>query len=338
MLTNKIKELEKLHKVKVLLVTKVGSHLYGTNDENSDIDYKGIFLPSKDSLLLDDSTQFLDLSTNKSNSKNTSEDIDFTLQSVQKWFKDLCKGETGALDLLFSMWTSSVTYVNEDFLTFVKSNYKYFLTNKPKAFIGYANQQAKKYSLKKERYNELVSLLGILTRLSENATEVKLLSCWEEIKSTIEAKDFQYINFVLAPGPKKTEECEYLEVLGRKFHPTVTFEFLLNRLGKVKEEYGNRAKRCESPTEWKSLSHAVRVVDEIEELLHKQFITFPLPNANFVKQVKQGKVLQDEVTSYLDDKLSSVDKFSKLTKLPVEPNKQPFINWLKYVYVKESEC
>ena len=49
---------------KLLLLTKSGSQLYGTNTPNSDTDYKGVYLPSKESLILQKTVDFLKLDTN----------------------------------------------------------------------------------------------------------------------------------------------------------------------------------------------------------------------------------------------------------------------------------
>lgn len=328
----KIAQIEEQYNVKVILCTKVGSHLYGTDGENSDVDYKGIFIPTKDSLLLDEALTFIDLSTNKSGQKNTAEDVDFTLCSVQTWAKQVFNGETGALDLLFSIFSKPI-FVDDDFRSFVTDNYKSMLSNKPKAFVGYANQQAKKYSLKKDRYQELKQVMELLKAATPDGGNLyKLESKWETIKTAVKALPLKYTSFVMAPGPRKAVECEYIEVLGRKYHPSLTFASLETKLQKVEKDYGARTKGCESPTEWKSLSHAVRIIDEIAELLETQYITFPLPNAEYIKEVKAGKVNQQEVSDYLQEKLDVIDILMESTPLQKEPNKELFTKWLKGVY------
>ena len=54
------------------LICKImhGSHLYGTNTENSDLDYKGIYLPSKKEYFTQQVKKCIDHSTNKSNTIN----------------------------------------------------------------------------------------------------------------------------------------------------------------------------------------------------------------------------------------------------------------------------
>ena len=59
---------------------KFGAHLYGTANSDSDIDYKGIFMPSKDEVLLGRIPKSHSHSTGKDESKNTKNDIDFCVQ------------------------------------------------------------------------------------------------------------------------------------------------------------------------------------------------------------------------------------------------------------------
>ena len=49
---------------------KFGAHLYGTDTKTSDLDYKGIFLPSVEEILLNKIPKCINLSTNKTNIKN----------------------------------------------------------------------------------------------------------------------------------------------------------------------------------------------------------------------------------------------------------------------------
>lgn len=70
-----------------------GSHLYKLNTETSDEDYKGIYLPELEDIILGNIKDTINLSTNKSNNKNSSDDIDYEVYSLHKWVKLLSKGE-----------------------------------------------------------------------------------------------------------------------------------------------------------------------------------------------------------------------------------------------------
>lgn len=47
-----IKDFEEENNAKIVYITLFGSKLFGTDNPNSDTDYKGIFIPSKRDVLL----------------------------------------------------------------------------------------------------------------------------------------------------------------------------------------------------------------------------------------------------------------------------------------------
>ena len=60
---------------------KFGAHLYGTATLDSDVDYKGIFMPSKDEVLLGRIPKSHSHSTGQDESKNTENDTDVEIYS-----------------------------------------------------------------------------------------------------------------------------------------------------------------------------------------------------------------------------------------------------------------
>ena len=84
----------------ILMKTKFGSHLYGTDTPNSDLDYKGVYLPSPREMFLNKIPKSITKNTSNNQSKNTCKDIDHEIYSLH-YFLDLAlKGETAALDML----------------------------------------------------------------------------------------------------------------------------------------------------------------------------------------------------------------------------------------------
>jgi len=77
----------------------------------------------------------------------------------------------------------------------------------------------------------------------------------------------------------------------------------------------------------KALSHAVRVINEIEELIDDDFITFPLKNRVYVTEVKEGKKSLEEVMDYLDVQLTIVQEKLENSDLP-ERSDEVFIDEL----------
>lgn len=86
--------------------------------------------------------------------------------------------------------------------------------------------------------------------------------------------------------------------------------------------------------DWKALSHAVRVVDEAQELLTDGFVTFPLKNAEYVKSVKKGEVDVSLVMEELEKEMSKVENLLLTTSLPAETDKV-FVNKALFELVKK---
>jgi predicted nucleotidyltransferase len=76
-----------------------GSHLYGTATENSDMDYKGVFLPSKRDLFLNRVSKSVNRNTKTDNNgKNTANDIDSEFYSLHYFIELACQGQTAAME------------------------------------------------------------------------------------------------------------------------------------------------------------------------------------------------------------------------------------------------
>ena len=97
----------------IIVKAVAGSHLFGTNTPTSDTDYKGVYMPSKEDILLGRAKSSLNLSTNQTNEKNSSEDEDVEFYSLQKFMKMLDEGQTVALELL---WTPDDMIIEESSL------------------------------------------------------------------------------------------------------------------------------------------------------------------------------------------------------------------------------
>jgi len=155
MTLEQIAQTEAKYNVTILYVSRSGSYLYGTNGPDSDEDFKGIYIPNQSDRLLGTDIPYINLDTNPTNQANTPDDIDCHLDSIHKFFHLLAKGETGAMDTLFSMWSDSVVFSHTNFVDWCKANYLQLITSNPHAFIGYAISQATKNGIKGERFKEL---------------------------------------------------------------------------------------------------------------------------------------------------------------------------------------
>ena len=356
MIKQVIKDFELQHNVKVVYVIKSGSMLYGTNSATSDTDYIGIFIPTKESVLLKRDPEHLCITTGQANQKNTQDDIDIQLWSIYKFLNLVQKGETGALDLLFSF---NAEHINDILVTADPTFFEYFRRNTPlfvsknlQAFVGYCLGQAKKYNIKGARYSEALTfeedfkkaIIGIDNKHSLYVIRVA-------IETIIKNRGFKYISVVLAKGPKRNQLNDmilYLEILGRKHALDITIAEMSTRLDRLFSSFGARTISAANGVDNKALSHATRVILECEELLNTGKVNFPLKDAELLKRIKYHQDLVQgggEITDtlelnlenlmyYLETKLDKVNQLLETSQLRSKVDQSLIDNVIK-LFVKD---
>ena len=329
-LSKAIAEFQAEHHAKIVYITITGSKLYGTDNADSDTDYKGIFIPSAEDVLLKRDIEHYNYNSNLK-TKNSKEDLDLQLYSIYKWFNLLKKGETGALDLLFSLFRED-TQVYDDlaFTKKIKANYAKFYNKNLHSFIGYCVGQSKMYNIKGERFAELHDFVERFTELELDNSEAKLESYFPHIEELFRVKKYKYVKFIKASisrGNQAYKEGRYVELLGKRFAGSVTLGYFTKLITEMEEQFGNRTRDASKGIDYKALSHAVRVIDEVEELLDDGFITFPLKNRVYVTAIKEGKIGLEEVMGYIDRKLDEVQEKLDSARLD-EKSDEGFIDGL----------
>ena len=150
-----------------IVLMKFGSHLYGTNSEASDQDFKGIFLPSREDAFLGNIPKSHNNAKKKAeNQKNTSDDVDIESYSLQYFIKLACEGQTVAIDMLHA--PENMILETSNVWTKIVKNRDKFYTKNLKAFIGYARKQCVRYGLRGGRINTINEVIKVLENASKN--------------------------------------------------------------------------------------------------------------------------------------------------------------------------
>jgi hypothetical protein len=301
----KIQELCDENNAKLLYVVKFGSTLYGTNTPASDVDYKGIFLPSKEDCFLLNASKLITYSTGKNDSKNTDEDIDIQLWSLQYFLQLVAKGETGALDLLFSFTHPEIIeYVDYRFERIFNHYDELFDVRDCNAFVGYAIGQAKKYGIKGSRLGKLKQVfrktksLGALT-----TTEFKKLDdVIDVIVDTCYDKSLCFIKVI--------NNVRSLVLNGKVHNGTIKLSEFCDGVGRDFEKYGDRTKQAElcRGIDFKAMSHAYRALVQMKELINTGKITFPLKERDVILDIKSGNKSWKEMEDMISDGIEEIDK------------------------------
>ena len=263
--------------MKILFKTIFGSHLYGTNSETSDHDYKGVFMESIDAIILKrDRTVILNCTKPDKGFgiRNTKDDVDTEFKEVRRFLHDCQQGQTYALDMLFTpekFWlerSSAWEYI-------INCRHK-LLSKNVKPYIGYIRQQTGKYGLKGSRLGELLRVIDYLKMFD---IKQPLYSILNDFQQSEFAKVVEITNE--RPHGETSITETFLEVLGKKFQSTRLIKDVLPSLEKLNSMYGGRAKLAmqNEGVDWKAVSHAFRCCYQLIELAKTHRINFPLEQA-----------------------------------------------------------
>lgn len=173
----------------------------------------------------------------------------------------LATGDTGALDLLFSVYAKHVKpLVNENFLGefYSKPSTLFDVTNS-KSYVGYAYGQAKKYGLKGSRMGLLKDVREYLEErlVSVDMEHVRAGEYFEEL-----VKKFLHESYCFMKESKNPNEPKMLFLLGKGFCPAIKMAEMVQRLETEFNKYGQRVKEAANNenVDWKALSHALRAL------------------------------------------------------------------------------
>lgn len=306
-----------------------GSHLYQLDTPNSDKDYKGIYLPTKDELLLGKYAKHYSENTGNDTTKNTKDDVDCETYALPYFIELACKGETVALDMLHAkdeMFESQLCDVWFE----LKKKRQMFYTKDMKSYIGYARKQANKYGIKGSRMEAVEKVINFVS-FSYNEEQRHTLKIKDIIKKLPES---EYVKIVKMMETKQGDLTFY-EVCGRKFQDSLTLEQLKIHCQSIYDEYGDRAKlaKIDQGIDWKAVSHALRASYQMLGILKDGDFEYPLTQTKFLLEVKTGQLnFVNEVQPELDNVINEVEKLSELSSLPRKVDRNYWDQWLLKVY------
>lgn len=308
---------------RILIETRVGSHLYGTSRPESDDDFQGVFLPSREDLLgVQNCPTEWSLNTKVSEGiQNTKGDVDRKFYSIKRFFHLAAEGQPGQLELFFTTPEMTVSY--EPVWSEILDNIGLFLSKKSIVpFIGFALSQAHKATMK----GETLRLLQDIIRWYDSPERTLV----DKIKSTTIIKDFPTYEDYVMLGPfsiKKTTNKEgftTVEIGGRNYDIGLKLKTFVNNLKELESRYGSRSRAAaDNKYDYKSLMHAYRLLGEGEELLKYGKITFPRPPAEveFLKSVRLGTCGDLDHWAALTNKIDTLrQEVEPKSHLPKEAN------------------
>ena len=280
-----------------------GSHLYGTASPSSDKDFKGVYVPSLNDMLLGRFPKSINENSKlDSSEKNTSDDTDKETYSLHYFLELAKKGETVALDMLHA--PSSAWLMHTWQWEYLVSHRSMFYTRNLSSLVGYARKQAAKYGVKGSRLAEAKAVLDILKSVNPHVKMSELLPMLPTGEHC---------------GVMTAEGVTFYQMCGKKMTLNATAAHYVTMVEKFAENYGARARQAETNegVDWKAISHAFRAAYQVRGILKDGDFTYPLPYTDFIRAVKSGSLnFKNEVAPKLDTLMEEVEALAEASTLP----------------------
>ena len=314
-----------------------GSHLYGLDTPTSDRDYAGIYIPTLTDMMLGRVQDEISISTGNQHSKNTSEDKDIKTVSLNRFIKLACEGQTEELDMLHvtSQHIISGSMVWND----IQANRHRFYTKDMTSLVGYLKKQAAKYGVKGSR---LAAMQIVIKFLQRNINLHKELY-GQNVKPRLGDVPIElwpkgdYIDTIIERhmgGKRSLVVCE------KEYESACKLEYILERIEKMYEGYGDRARQAErnEGVDWKAVSHAFRAAYQAKEIYENGTVTYPLIKRDLILKIKQGELeYKTEVAPALDSLIDEVRLLSDRSSYPESVDKDWWDEWLLRLYSRMFE-
>ncbi len=312
----------------LLYLVVFGSHLYGLNRETSDYDIKGIFLPNQKDVLINKYQSSFKFNTSDGNTKNTNQDIDFEILSIQKFSERLLKNDINMIDILYSDSNKDMIIYeiednilskifNEDKNNYGENRIKCLNTKiLKKSILGYSYNQVKRYKVTgSTRFVFSFSLEYIKQKISEGKKRLTREFIYDMV-------DDYNNKLIIDYGKSKIEideknDRKMLIINHLKFLENTPLYDIMESLNKNVDKM-NLTKSKQSMDN-KAVSHVLRCIYQGYDLLNEGKIIFPLSKdrKENVMKIKEGKFNdENEILDYIELELSKFDDYINENELP----------------------
>lgn len=314
-----IYEVQKSHRI--ALLTYGGSYAYGTNIEGSDVDIRGIMLPTRNEIL----------SMNCSEDALVDTNSDTTIYPLKQMVKLLCNANPNTIEILGTRNEDIMILSEEGQL--LRENADIFLTKGKvhSAFLGYAQNQLRrlKNAIARDELEQSEKEQHILESIQ------KRMATFEQAYAPISEGG---IKLHIEKSNREELETEIMIDMSLKNYPLRDTKKMLDEMAITLKQYGklnHRNKKKDEPHLLKHSMHLVRLyLMGIDILLGNGIKTYREDDRELLLDIRNGKYSYEEIydmAEKLEDKFKDVLEKSnlperldieKINKLVVEINRR----------------
>lgn len=323
---------------KKILKIRSGSYLYGTNTENSDQDYLGIYLNTKEEILgLQTSEELTEnIESKAENGRNTKDAVDCKYFELRKFCRLALKGNPTILEILF-VNKENILEITKEGEELLSLRNEFLSKNIYNSFMGYAFSQKKKAFIKSENINHIERFYNwINTFVSVKNSPISNMT-FNDFYNAIKDKSVfeNHIKFYQNEHNDTMFQCGDL-----KFPINILIKKLKDSL---KERLDKASWRKDGilqyGCDYKFMSHNVRLLLEGMEIIKTNNLILPLQYRELIKQIKLGKIENNKIIELMD-KYEDEFHLLKENNLPDNGNYKKINNFIiktYFNYLKENE-
>lgn len=295
----------------IIILTLGGSHAYGTNNENSDLDIRGCALNSKMQIL-----------TNENFEQFVNEATDTTIYSFNKLVALLSNVNPNTIEMLGNK-PEHYFYVSPIGQELIDNAHLFLSKKCVHSFGGYANQQL--YRLNQKSAHQL----------SQAGLEQHILKTLEFMKTDFNKKYSAFsgdqINLYIDNAVQEGYDTEIFMDVKLTHYPLRDYCSMWSELQNSVKAYGKIGKRNEKALDHgkiaKHMMHLIRLYMMCLDILEKEkIITYREEEHDLLMDIRNGKYL-DSSDQPIPEFYEMVDKYEKKleyakqnTNLPDMPN------------------
>lgn len=315
---------EKMAQENKILEVRVGSHLFGTDTADSDLDLYGIFMPSKEIVFGFQKCENikLDQVAKDETGRNTKDAIDYTLTEYRKYIKLALENNPNILHILF-VDNKNVRYIDEFGERLLDMADKFPYKGAHYRFIKYAEAQKHKMRIKPEKYNELKAGLSILNKFSDHQVMADVIASKYNHCRIDNRVDKCAIDIFKERQNNKHIVCGDLQ-LERGVFVSKAKKIIQKRLDKfthrssLYETYGYDVKFG---------SNLIHLLMESIELMNTGRIKYPLDYRQDILDIKNGKYTLNEILEWSEDLEEKSKQAYEKSSLRTDPNFEEIENF-----------
>lgn len=295
----------------IILLGYGGSHAYGTNNENSDVDIRGVATNSKRNILTSrDFEQVVDV------------DTDTTVYSLDKIVQLLCSCNPNVIEML-GLKPEHYIYLSDVGKLLIENKHLFLSKRAIHSFGGYANSQLRRLESKSARSIGQAQMEQYILKSIEHASV--------DFKDRYFEMDDDAIKLYIDKSPREDYDTEIFCDIHLTHYPLRDQKGMLNDMGAIIRQYAKMGKRNSKAIEHDKLGkhamHLIRLYLMAFDILESGEInTYREKEHDFLMDIQNGKYLDDEKKptkefyEIVDEYEHRLDKLKDSTNLPDTPD------------------